>query len=129
MPPPPFRDPRLHLFWTGLRKSCDHNVQGQAPMPKSNLVALLEGWTREAQPNALRNRFLATVQWYGMRRSAEALALRYAPRGRTHPRRAPPPTDRPPVPPPACVSPPSHTPGTLTHPQAPRHSARGGRRL
>ena len=73
--PPPFTSPHLTAFWRGLQKSCINRVQGASPLPKHTLVALLRHWCSLLTLAALRNAFIAVVQFYGMRRISEVLAL------------------------------------------------------
>jgi integrase len=75
LPPPPFADPLLANFWRGLQKSCDNTVGGKDVLPKPTLVALLSGWHALPSLAATRNAFVAAVQFYGMRRISEVLAL------------------------------------------------------
>ena len=78
LPPPPFDSPHLTTFWRGLQKSCNNRVLGASPMPKHLLLSLLRHWCALGSPAALRNAFIAVIQFYGMRRISEVLALRRA---------------------------------------------------
>lgn len=72
---PPFDEPIVQAFLQGLQKSCNNRVVGKIPISKEEMTALVTHWFLKQSNNGYRNAFLAVVQFYGMRRISEVLAL------------------------------------------------------
>lgn len=73
--PPPFDHDRLADFWRGLRKACDNTQGGQDAIDPERLRKVLTGWLTRGTNSALRNAFVAAVQFWGLRRISEVTAL------------------------------------------------------
>lgn len=72
----PLDSPFLSIFWRGLKKTCVNIVKGKAPIAKEHFRVLVEHWINKRTLCGLRDAFIASIQFYAMRRVSEALNLR-----------------------------------------------------
>lgn len=68
---PPFWHPRLTDFWRGLRKQCNNTKGGQAAVGQNLIRKVVRQWSAQGTLDAVRNAFMATAQYWGVRRFDE----------------------------------------------------------
>jgi integrase len=73
--PPPFEAGVVKAFWDGLLKSCNNQVVGKEPITKQQFTDMVLHWLNKQSTAGMRNAFVAVMQFYGMRRISEVLAL------------------------------------------------------
>eukprot|EP00820_Chromera_velia_P020614 Cvel_7558.t1-p1 / transcript=Cvel_7558.t1 / gene=Cvel_7558 / organism=Chromera_velia_CCMP2878 / gene_product=hypothetical protein / transcript_product=hypothetical protein / location=Cvel_scaffold397:61628-62215(+) / protein_length=196 / sequence_SO=supercontig / SO=protein_coding / is_pseudo=false len=72
-PPPPFKDPSLVYFFTGLKKLADNTVKEKERLSREEIGKIIDWWVEKGTLDATRNVAITVLVFFPAKRIGEIL--------------------------------------------------------